>query len=121
MSDPLDLISVYQGANVTEAHLVKNLLLAEEINAFVSEENELLPGLEIEPPHVLVARKDEDRARAVIDEYENEQSARAARPDWTCPACGANNIGAVDACDACGKARPGSEAEAEDEEEDWNE
>ncbi len=44
MSDPLELISVYQGANVTEAHLVKNLLLAEEINAVVSEEHEVLPS-----------------------------------------------------------------------------
>lgn len=120
MSDPLELISVYQGANVTEAHLVKNLLLAEEINAVVSEEHEVLPGLEIEPPHVLVAKKDEQRARTIIDQYEDEQAERAARPDWTC-ACGASNIGAVDYCDACGQGRPGMEVEAEDEEEDWNE
>ena len=29
MSDPDDLVSVYEGANITEAHLVKNILLDE--------------------------------------------------------------------------------------------
>ena len=108
MSDPDDLITVYQGENVTEAHLVKNLLLDEGIDASVAEENEPL-ALAITPSEVLVRRRDEARARAIIEEYDAEQIRRADRPDWTCPKCGVVVIGAFDECDACGADRPGSE------------
>ena len=38
MSDPQDeIVSVYKGENVTEAHLVKNLLLQAGIDAHVTE------------------------------------------------------------------------------------
>ncbi len=77
MSDPKDLVSVYQGANVTEAHLVMNLLLDEGIEAFVSEENEPLAGLSIAAPDVLVSVQDEERARKIIDEYDDKQIERA--------------------------------------------
>lgn len=77
MSDPKDLVSVYQGANVTEAHLVMNLLLDEGIDAFVSEENEPLAGLSIAAPDVLVRTEDEARARKIIDEYDDKQIERA--------------------------------------------
>jgi hypothetical protein len=111
VSDPKELVSVYQGANLTEAHLVMNLLLDEGIEAFVSEENEPLAGLSIAAPDVLVKRGDEVHARSIIERYDNEQLQRAARPDWKCPKCGAKNIGALDECDACGAIRPGSEDE----------
>jgi hypothetical protein len=114
LSDPKDLISVYQGENVTEAHLVMNLLLDEGIEAFVSEENEPLAGLSIAAPDVLVGRNDEIRARSIIERYDNQQLQRAARPDWKCPACGAKVIGALDECDACGAVRPGSDEDDED-------
>ncbi len=77
MSDPKDLVSVYTGANVTEAHLVMNLLLDEGIDAFVSEENEPLAGLSIAAPDVLVRTEDEVRARAIIDDYDDRQIERA--------------------------------------------
>jgi hypothetical protein len=112
LSQPDDLISVYQGENVTEAHLVMNLLLDEGIEAAVSGENEPF-SLTITPSDVLVRREDEARARAIIDRYDAEQVARADRPDWKCPACGANVIGAFDDCDACGAPRPGTEEEGE--------
>jgi hypothetical protein len=108
LSDPDELISVYQAANVTEAHFVKNMLIDEGINASVSEENEPIP-LPITPSDVLVFRRDEARAREVIDRYDADQERRAARADWKCPACGATVIGAFDECDACGADRPGSE------------
>jgi putative signal transducing protein len=108
--DPNELISVYQAENSTEAHLVKNLLLDEGIDATVSEANEVIT-LSIVPAHVLVRRADEDRARAVVAEYDAEQERRADRPDWKCPACGVDVIGAFDECDACGADRPGTEEE----------
>lgn len=77
MSDPKDIVSVYKGANVTEAHLVMNLLLDEGIDAFVSEENEPLAGLSIAAPDVLVRTEDEARARAIIDDYDDRQIERA--------------------------------------------
>jgi hypothetical protein len=109
MNDPKDMISVYQGANTTEAHLVMNLLTDEGIAAFVSEENEPLAGLSIAAPDVMVRREDEVRARAIIERYDDQQLQRAARPDWKCPTCGATVLGALDECDRCGTALPGSE------------
>ncbi len=113
MSDPKDLVSVYQAENVTEAHLVMNLLLDEDIDASVSEENEPFAGLSIVAPDVLVRREDEAKARAIIERYDREQEARADRPDWKCPACGATVLGALDDCDACGAPRPGTEEDYE--------
>jgi hypothetical protein len=107
---------VYKGENVTEAHLVMNLLLDAGIEAFVSEENEPLAGLSIAAPDVLVSRADEVQARSIIERYDNQQLQRATRPDWKCPSCGAHVIGALDECDACGAARPGSDEEEEEEE-----
>ena len=115
MSDPNELISVYKGENVTEAHLVMNLLLDEGIEAFVSEENEPLAGLGIAAPDVLVRRADEVRSRAIIERYDDTQLERAARPDWTCPSCGATVLGALDLCDRCGADREGSDDEADDD------
>jgi hypothetical protein len=75
--DPKELVSVYQAANTTEAHVAMNLLLDEGIEAFVSEEHEPLAGLPIAAPDVLVARQDEARARQIIAEYEDKQIERA--------------------------------------------
>ena len=101
-----DLVSVYTAANSTEAHIVKNLLVDEEIPAFVSEENEPLAGLSIAAPNVLVAESHSVQARAIIEVYEQEQIRKAHRPDWKCPSCGATVVGAFDLCDVCGADRP---------------
>jgi len=106
MEDPQDLISVYQAANTTEAYFVHNLLVDAGIAAEVTEENEPFAGLPIVPPDVLVRQADEARARAIVAEYEKEQEERAERPDWVCPKCHANVIGAFDECDVCGADRP---------------
>lgn len=81
MSDPKDLVSVYKWANVTEAHLVMNLLLDEGIDANVSEENEPLAGLSLAAPDILVRREDEARARAIIDNYDDRQIERAEKDE----------------------------------------
>lgn len=108
MLDPDELISVYEAANGTEAYFVKNLLVEEGIGATVTEANEAIT-LSIVPPHVMVCRKDEDRARALVEKFDTEQERRANRPDWKCPACDATVIGAFDECDVCGASLPGTE------------
>src|SRR5258708_5831755 len=100
MDDPQDLVSVYRAANPTEAHMLMNLLIDEDIDARAAEENEPFAGLPVVPAEVLVRKADEARARAIVAEYEREQMERANRPDWTCAACGATVVGAFDECDA---------------------
>ncbi len=114
MADPDDLVIIYSAAHVPDAHMVKNLLERKEISAHVSEEIEPLPGLNIDSPRVFVHQRDAARARAIIEEFEGRQIERADRPDWICPQCQANVVGAFDECDVCGRFRPGSE-EAEEE------
>lgn len=111
MSDPSDLVIVYQAENVTEAHLVKNLLLDEGIEATVTDEAEPLSSLPITPVNVVARRIDELRARQIIEEYDATQEERALRADWKCPACEATVVGAFDECDVCGAVRPGTEEE----------
>ncbi|HEX3658709.1 MAG TPA: DUF2007 domain-containing protein [Pirellulales bacterium] len=106
MSDPEALVSIYQAANVTEAHLVKNLMLDAGIAAVVSEENEPLAGLSIAAPDVLVQQRDFARAEQIIEQYEERQVARMEGPQWKCAACGAMNYAGYDSCDTCGAARP---------------
>ena len=106
MSDPEELVSIYKAANVTEAHLVKNIMLQSGIEARVSEENEPLAGLNIVAPDVLVHRRDFVRAESVIDQYEERQIARMQGPEWKCEGCGAMNYAGYDSCDTCGAARP---------------
>lgn len=108
MDKPDDLVSVYQGENVTESHFVKNLINDEGIDAVVAGEHEPF-SLPWSHTDVLVRRADEARARAIVDRYDAEQERRAERPDWTCAACGAAVVGAFDQCDVCGADRPGSE------------
>jgi rubrerythrin len=107
MEDPEELVSVYRAAEVPEAHLVKSLLLDENIDAEVSEENEPFAGLAIVPADVLVRRRDLARAEAIVKRYDEKKIARAERADWTCPACGARVPGAFDECDVCGKSHAG--------------
>ncbi|MGD9719804.1 MAG: DUF2007 domain-containing protein [Pirellulales bacterium] len=109
MKDSDELFPIYEAGSVIEAHFVKNLLLDEGIEASVTEEDAPLPP--ITPTHVLIFRRDEARARAIIDKYDDEQERRATRPDWKCPRCNADVVGAFDQCDVCGADRPGTEDE----------
>ncbi|HEX3870700.1 MAG TPA: DUF2007 domain-containing protein [Pirellulales bacterium] len=76
MSDPEALVTVYRAANPTEAHLVKNILDEEGVEASVIEENEPLMGLDFTGPEILVHRKDQDRAEKIIAQYEEMQIER---------------------------------------------
>lgn len=75
MERPDDVVSVYRAANVTEAHLVKNLLLDAGIDAHVSEENEPFAGVAVVPPDVLVLRKNLIEAEEIVREYTNASRA----------------------------------------------
>lgn len=85
MPDPNDIIAVYHGANVTEAHLVKNLLLEEGIEARVADEFEVFGGLGIDTPDVLVHVRDRQRAEAIVAQYEERQFERAERAEAESP------------------------------------
>lgn len=61
--DPNELVSIYQGSNITDAHRVRNLLLDDEIDAEVSEQAPLAGDFSC---CVIVRREDEARARAII-------------------------------------------------------
>lgn len=106
MSDPEELVSIYQAANVTEAHLVKNLVEQAGIEACVSEENEPFAGLSITAPDVLVHRRDFKQAESIIEQYEERQVARMEGPQWKCTSCGNMNYATYETCDSCGADRP---------------
>lgn len=109
MDDPQDLVSVYQAANPTEAHLVMNLLLDEDIDAQVSEENEPFAGLPVVPPDVLVRKADEALRTGDCGRVRLRAGRAGGCPDWTCPQCKATVVGPFDECDVCGAPRPGTE------------
>jgi hypothetical protein len=79
MADPEEVITVYQAENVTEAHLMRNILEAEGIQAHVSDEAEPLAGLDITGPEVLIHVRDQDRAEKVIARYEELQIQRSKK------------------------------------------
>jgi len=104
--DKDDLIDVYEAANAIEANLVKNLLVESGIEATVSEQNEPFAGLTIVPPNVYVRRVDEEKARKVVEAYEDELDEKADGPDWKCAKCGEDVPGSFDECFKCGADRP---------------
>jgi hypothetical protein len=109
MTKPQDLVCVYRAANSTEAYFVKNLLAEENIAAYVTEDADPLPGLQIDPPEVFVTSEHEARARVVVEAYDRQTVERAERPSWSCPKCHRTVEGSFDECDVCGAFRPGVE------------
>ena len=112
MTDPLDLVSVYKAADVTEAFLVKNMLLDQQVDAFVAGQTAIVANLN--PVEVYVRQHDESRARPVIAEYQANLIQRAERPEWRCAKCDTSNPGAYDECDECGAPRPSADGIAAD-------
>lgn len=107
-NDPEDLVAVYRGENVAEAHILRNLLLEEGIDAFVSQQSESFGGLPFAAPDVFVHRRDQPQAADIVARYERRQIERAERPEWICPSCGATVLGLHDQCDNCGAEKPRS-------------
>ena len=74
---------VYRAGNITEAEIVKGMLLANDMEAHVSGYY-LQGGIGEMPPtdlaKVHVQDEDFERARELIEEYEGDQSAPDVRP-----------------------------------------
>ena len=66
MSDPHDLICVYNATNPAQAELIRNLLDAEGIRAATGDTHNPFPGLSIAPAEVFVERSNEEAARSII-------------------------------------------------------
>ena len=66
MSDPHDLICVYNATNPAQAELIRNLLDAEGIRAATGDTHNPFPGLSIAPAEVFVERSNEVAARSII-------------------------------------------------------
>jgi Putative prokaryotic signal transducing protein len=105
-NDPLDAVSVFKALNVAEAHLVKDLLLQEGIEATVTDEHEPLAGLSIVPPDVMVRIEDEPHAREIVADYLRRRETKDIAPDWTCPNCGEQVPATFELCFRCGASRP---------------
>lgn len=71
MSDPHDLICVYNATNPAQAELIRNLLDAEGIRAATGDTHNPFPGLSIAPAEVFVERSNEEAARSIITAAEH--------------------------------------------------
>ena len=81
MSDPHDLICVYNATNPAQAELVRNLLEAEGIRATTGDTHNPFPGLSIAPAEVFVERSNEAAARIIIAEVELNRSDNSSIDD----------------------------------------
>lgn len=70
MSDPRDLVCVYNASNPTKAELVRNLLEADGIRATTADTHNPFPGLSIMPSEVFVERSNEAAALEIIADAE---------------------------------------------------
>ncbi|MGQ0635255.1 MAG: putative signal transducing protein [Planctomycetaceae bacterium] len=88
-----DIVEVYSAADVTEAYFLRDLLADQGIQSQVVGDAlpNLPPGQE-SAPRLWVHRRDESRAKNVLEEYERRQRAphpfSDARDAWKCPNCG---------------------------------
>jgi hypothetical protein len=115
-----DPIAVYNAANNVEAMLLREALLASGIEAHSVDDATpvgawmfgLLP--EIHKPQVWVDRRDAERARQIVDDFETtaaQQRAKVAESppiSVVCEECGrttdfpASQLGSVESCAHCG-------------------
>ncbi len=99
---------VYRAANLVDAQLVSDVLVAEGIRTEVT--GGYLSGAigELPPSDVIGVRVHDDgdaeRAKALIHDYEAER--RTSRADWFCRGCGEKIDGSFGACWQCGAVAP---------------
>jgi len=77
MDDPYRQVVVFADARPVLAHLVQERLEEAGIKAFLDHEDTWqvmgdLPGSIVSPPRVVVAAADEERARKIVDQFEEE-------------------------------------------------
>lgn len=93
---------IYLARDITQAHLVVNLLEQQLIPAKIENAHQSggLGDLAVSYPEVWVTRKaDAERARAIIDAFEAQ--GRASVADIHCPKCSELNPANFDLCWAC--------------------
>ena len=101
---------VYTAKHPADAHMLKDLLIQNGIQAVVRGED--LFGARGEAPltidtlpHVWVLDEaDFDKARAIVHDY--EKPAAGDVPSWRCTQCGEEVEGQFGACWNCGSAAP---------------
>ena len=81
MSDPHDLVCVYNATNPAKAELVRNLLEAEGIRATTGDTHNPFAGLSIAPSEVYVERSNEQEALSVIATAEQPRLHEADETD----------------------------------------
>lgn len=98
------MIRIYQAADLPQAHLIAGLLRHAGIAARVLKENAQgglgdIPFGEAYPEVWIERPSDLDRAKAIIEEFENPTIHSGS---VTCPACGEDNPGNFELCWKCG-------------------
>jgi hypothetical protein len=114
---------VYTGRDEMDAHFVKGMLEQEGINAVITGQNleatwSTLPLSDQSLPAVWVDDGDEERALAIVRDYQRVDAANAddtedvredtPRPTWKCANCGEAVEEQFSECWSCGHAKPES-------------
>lgn len=81
MTDPHELVCVFNATSPTKAELIRNLLEAEGIRAVTADTHNPFPGLSIMPSEVYVERGNETLARSIVEQVEQSEQLRATEAD----------------------------------------
>jgi hypothetical protein len=100
---------VYSAAHPTEAHLCRQFLEDQGIEARVDGEllwqaRGELPPNEATNPTVLVSDEKFEQARLLVVEFEANHAADRELDSWSCSQCDEDNPGSFDECWNCGAA-----------------
>ena len=102
MIDDVGKLKLFTAGGIIEAHLLQALLRSQGIDAVIKNENLQtgvgeLPFVEMWPELWLLHLRDLDRARQLLNEFFNRNTAS----DWVCTKCNERNPGSFDICWAC--------------------
>jgi hypothetical protein len=108
---------VYSAANPTEAHLCRQFLENEGIDARVDGEilwqaRGDLPPNESTNPTVIVSVENYEQARALVIQFKETVLADSDLESWSCSQCDEENPGSFDVCWNCGESSPPESREA---------
>jgi len=105
------MVKVYVAAGPVQAHMFKDLLEAEGIEAVIQGEDLFgmrgeLPLTNDSLPSIWVKEVDYERARELVLDFEEGENPEAAGDPWTCPECGEVLESQFTVCWNCGTERP---------------
>ena len=98
---------VYTASGPAQAHLVKDLLEMEGVEAIVQGEGvfSAMGGVPFTYPSVWIANdEDLELAEQIVADF--EESEKMQRTRWRCPICGEEQDKEFDVCWNCGAERP---------------